>query len=127
VAGPVTHTALLVQGTFDDLPSSQGGKVHVISATKVVAFTSKVFGSLEAAVSWTHHDDIVSVAFYPSGCTAAHFGTARCASLAQETSQAGSLSQHVSLYAGQPGDYVLGIQNLGPHVETGAFQVVVTN
>ena len=127
VTGSATQSTLLAQGTFEQLPSSQGGKAHVISATKVVVFTSTVSGSLDAAVSWTHHDDVVTVAFYPSGCTAAHFGTGQCASLAQETSQTGSLSQHVVLYGGQPGDYVLGIQNLGPHAETGAFQVVLTN
>ncbi len=127
MTGSVTQSTLLAQGTFEQLPSSQGGKTHVISATKVVRFTSTQFGSLDAGVSWTHHDDVITVAFYPSGCTAAHFGTGRCASLAQETSQTGSLGQHVVLYNGQPGEYVLGIQNLGPHVETGAFQVVLTN
>ena len=94
----------------------------MISATKVVAVHEHpVWGNLDAAVSWTHHDDVVTVAFYPSGCTAAHFGTGRCAALAQETSQTGSLSQHVGLYGGQPGEYVLGIQNLGPHARSRRF------
>jgi hypothetical protein len=131
VPTPPTHTALVVQGEFTDLPSSQGGKVDVVSATKAVPFTSTVSSSplpdLQAQVNWTFPNDNIAVAFYPEGCTSQQFGVGACAPLVQGTPPSGSSAENVVVLSfAKPGKYVLGIQNLGPHAESGAYQVVVT-
>lgn len=126
-----TQTVLVAQGEFTSLPSSEGGTVGVVNATKAVPFTSTVSSSpypdLQAQVNWTFPDDNIAIAFYPGSCTSEQFGVGACAPLAQGTPPSGSSAENVvDLRLAKPGKYVLGIQNRGPRAESGAFQVVAT-
>lgn len=126
-----TQTVLVAQGEFIGLPSSEGGTVGGLDATKAVPFTSSVSSSplpdLQAQVNWTFPDDKIAIAFYPGGCTSEQFGVGACVPLAQATPPSGSSAENVvSLNLAKPGKYVLGIQNRGPRAESGAFQVVAT-
>jgi hypothetical protein len=123
-----TQYTLITQGEFVDLPSSQGSKANAVSATKAIpfVFTPPVSftGSLQAQVNWTSPTDSLAVAFYPGGCTSEQLGVGSCAPLAEGTSS-GATGETVFLNTPAAGKYVLGIVNLGPAPESGAYQVTL--
>ena len=130
-ATPVDNSAaamemtLLAQGEFQ-LPPSAGSGAGVLKATKAVPFTSTTAGTLQAQVNWTFPSNTVVVAFYPEGCTSEQLAVGACTSVSQGSSQGKTAESRVSLHSA-PGTYVLGIRNLGPDDEAGAFQVVLNH
>ena len=66
----------------------------------------------------------VAIRLYPGGCTTEQFGVGACAFVSEGSAPGKTAESRLSLYSA-PQAYVLGIQNLGPGDEAGAFQVVL--
>ena len=120
-----TETTVLAQGDFL-LPPSDGSGGGLVRATKAVRFTSTTAGTLHAQVDWTSPSNTVTVGLYPGGCTAEQLAVGACASVSEGSAPGKTAESRLSLYSA-PQAYVLGIRNLGPGDEAGAFQVVLNH
>ena len=128
IATTPTITALAAQGEFTDFPAVREGKV-VAGAALTVAFTStSPNGSnpgVRAQVDWTLPEDTLEVGFYADGCFAEKLAAGGCSLIVMGDRQ-GTRAESVANMGRKPGNYVLGIRNLGPHAESGAYQVVLS-
>jgi hypothetical protein len=142
LAGGLLATAFLAgcgseHGPTGDLivPLSSGefsnlGALGTTSAsslgTVVIApgFRVNTTGFVLATVDWTSTSNTVVAGIFPASCTPDAIVDGSCAPVLGTGNRALTLKSSQAGGSLPPGDYALGIVNLGPGAESGTFQVV---
>ena len=95
-----------------------------MAATRTFAFTIAESGTIDAMADWSSSGNKINVGLYPGGCMPGQLGFGNCNPLALSNSN--DKPGRVTVAKASAGSYTVAIQNLGPGVEGGTYEVGLT-